>query len=58
MGQYPKLLNLDEGTKESLITYLRDESVRHDMERQDAIQILLDQQKDYWAELLSNCFFA
>jgi len=50
MGQYPKLLNLDEGTKKSLITYLRDESVRHDMERQDAIQILLDQQKDYWAE--------
>ena len=50
MGNYPRLLNLDEGTEESLLTYLNDESVRHDMERQDAIQILLDQQKDYWAE--------
>ncbi|KKM86646.1 hypothetical protein LCGC14_1275870, partial [marine sediment metagenome] len=39
-----------EGTKESLLSYLYDEMVRHDMERQDAIQILLDQQKDYWAE--------
>lgn len=50
MGQYPRLLNLDEGAKESLLAYLSDESVKHDMERQDAIQILLDQQKDYWAE--------
>ncbi|KKM85638.1 hypothetical protein LCGC14_1287050 [marine sediment metagenome] len=50
MGQYPRLLNLDEATEQSLITYLNDEMVRHDMERQDAIQVLLDQQKDYWAE--------
>ena len=50
MGQYPKLLNLDADTELSLTTYLNDEMVRHDMERQDAIQILLDQQKDYWAE--------
>ena len=50
MGQYPKLLNLDKETENSLLTYLSDEMTRHDMERQDAIQILLDQQKDYWAE--------
>jgi len=50
MGQYPKLLNLDEDTEKSLITYLTDEMVKHDQERTDAIQILLDQQKDYWAE--------
>lgn len=50
MGQYPRLLNLDEATEESLLGYLNDEVVRHNMERQDPIQILLDQQKDYWAE--------
>ena len=50
MGNYPRLLNLGEGEKESLLSYLSDESVKHDSERRDAIQILLDQQKDYWAE--------
>ena len=50
MGQYPKLLNLDENTEESLLTYLNDEMVNHNQERQDPIQILLDQQKDYWGE--------
>lgn len=50
MGQYPRLLNLDKGTEESLLTYLSDEMVKHNQERQDPIQILLDQQKDYWAE--------
>ena len=50
MGQYPRLLNLDTDTENSLLTYVSDETTRHDMERQDAIQILLDQQKDYWAE--------
>ena len=54
MGQYPKLLNLDEDTKESLLAYLNDEMVLHDMERQDAIQILLDQQKDYWDVILDQ----
>ena len=50
MGNYPRLLNLGEDEKESLLSYLSDESVKHDSERRDAIQILLDQQKDYWAE--------
>ncbi|KKK60469.1 hypothetical protein LCGC14_3005950, partial [marine sediment metagenome] len=50
MGNYPRLLNLDEGTKNSLLTYLNDEIVNHSQERVDPIQILLDQQKDYWAE--------
>ncbi|KKK84082.1 hypothetical protein LCGC14_2786960, partial [marine sediment metagenome] len=45
MGNYPRLLNLDEGTKNSLITYLNDEIVNHSQERVDPIQILLDQQK-------------
>ncbi|KKL96414.1 hypothetical protein LCGC14_1844710 [marine sediment metagenome] len=52
MGNYPRLLNLDEGTKNSLLTYLNDEIVNHSQERVDPIQILLDQQKDYWAEPL------
>ncbi|KKK90219.1 hypothetical protein LCGC14_2725300, partial [marine sediment metagenome] len=50
MGQYPKLLNLDDDTENALLTYLNDEMVNHSQERKDPIQILMDQQKDYWGE--------
>lgn len=50
MGQYPRLLNLDADTENSLLTFLNDEVTRHMADRQTFIQDLLDQQKDYWAE--------
>ena len=50
MGKRQLRLILWEGEKDSLLSYLSDESGKHDSERRDAIQILLDQQKDYWAE--------
>jgi hypothetical protein len=50
MGAYPPLLNLDEDTEQSLLTFLNDEVTRHMADRQTFIQDLLDQQKDYWAE--------
>lgn len=50
MGAYPPLLNLDEDTEQSLLTFLNDEVVRHMADRQTFIQDLLNMQKDYWAE--------
>lgn len=50
MGAYPKLLNLGSSVEERLRSYLVDELVEHNKEREAPIQILLDQQKDYWAE--------
>lgn len=47
---YPRELNLDSDTEARLISYLREELVRHYFERQIAIDELKTWQQDYWAK--------
>lgn len=51
---YPRLLNLDTGTKQRLISYLNDELINHHAERQQAIDDLKQWQSDYWAKPVSE----
>lgn len=47
---YPRELNLDDDTKERLISYLDTELLNHDAERGEHIEDLMRWQKDYWAK--------
>jgi hypothetical protein len=46
---YPRLLKLDQKTKDRLITFLNDELINHRVERQDYIAQVEGWQRDYWA---------
>lgn len=50
MGNYPRELLLDPDSETRLVSYLREELERHDMERPKAIEELKQFQNDYWAE--------
>ena len=47
---YPRELNLDPDTEEKLISYLNEEITNHYMERNQWLDDVLRQQKDYWAK--------
>jgi hypothetical protein len=47
---YPRELVLDAETETRLISYLREELVRHYFERQPAIDEMMTWQQDYWAK--------
>ena len=50
LSGYPRELNLDEDTKERLISYLEYELLNHYHEREPYLQKLQDWQTEYWAE--------
>lgn len=50
MPDYPRLLKLDEIAEQRLIAYIESELSLHDGERQNFIDRLIEEQKDYWAE--------
>jgi hypothetical protein len=50
MPDYPRLLKLDEIAEQRLIAYLESELSLHNGERQNFIDRLNEEQKDYWAE--------
>lgn len=47
---YPRLLNLDEDTKQKLKTYLREQILNHRAERTEYDEKLVQYNQDYWAE--------
>ncbi len=49
MADYPRLLNLSEDVKESLIKFLNDELLRSKVERADFNTEIEEAQRDYWA---------
>lgn len=47
---YPRLLKLDQNTESALKSYLKEELLNHDGERQQIIEDLKQAQTDYWAK--------
>jgi len=50
LPDYPRLLNLDDDTRDKLISYLNEELVRHYAERQQWLQDVINWERDYWAK--------
>lgn len=54
MGSYPRELNLSAEIEQKLVSYLKEELERHDMERPQAIEQLKTWQNDYWAQPVAD----